>query len=186
MENGVENGLLPDGDQLEARENQMSSSTDGEGEGEGGDSTPQPPQTTNDDVSDGDVDGERDMSVSDAAEAEAEADTEVPPTENSAPCQISILEDSLCEKDVDSDAPDDENDDEVRGGNEQNSNVSETNKTLINCFLMLTGQGELRRIQWHWSHSHTANFNGCKCFAAGKISNDDRLSGAKICGRFIA
>jgi len=112
MENGVENGLLPSGDQLEARENQMGSSTDGEGEGEG-DSTTQPPQTTNDEVSDGDVDGERDMSVSDAAEAEAEVDTEQTPAENVAPCQISILEDSLCEKDVDSDVPDDENDDEV-------------------------------------------------------------------------
>lgn len=134
MENGVENGLLPDGDQLEARENQMGSSTDGEGEGEGGDSTPQPPQTTNDDVSDGDVDGERDMSVSDAAEVEAEADAEATPIENSAPCQISILEDSLCEKDVDSDAPDDENDDEVRGGKfaKLETPVKPTNKTLIN------------------------------------------------------
>lgn len=115
MENGVENGLLPDSDQLGARENQMGSSTDGEGEGEG-DSTPQPQQTTNDDVSDGEVDGERDLSVSDAAEAEAEAeaDAEVAPAENVPPCRISILEDSLCEKDVDSDVPDDENDDEVR------------------------------------------------------------------------
>lgn len=111
----MENGLLPEGEPLGARENQMGSSTDGEGDGEG-DSTPQPPQTTNDDVSDGDADGERDMSVSDAAEAEADAETaetEVAPAENSAPRRISILDDSLCEKDVDSDGPDDENDDEV-------------------------------------------------------------------------
>lgn len=117
MENGLENGALAEGEPVdEASENQVLSSSDGEGDVDDREEgavqqqqpPPQQPQTTN---------------VSAASNREGGGEGPVPMdlghVESGAPALDAVaptshLEDNLCDKDVDSDAADDDNDDEVR------------------------------------------------------------------------
>ncbi|XP_034125269.1 MPN domain-containing protein CG4751 isoform X2 [Drosophila guanche] len=142
MENGVENGSLVDGDQVdESGENQVVSSSDGEGDGEG--DVQQPPplpllQTTNN----CEGGGERDLSASNAAVADP--DPEPTTAVDIAAAPATILDDSLCEKDVDSDVPDDDNDDEAKENYEGfNGTVGRnvTLQTLMAANVLQPGKG---------------------------------------------
>ncbi|BFF95844.1 MPN domain-containing protein [Drosophila madeirensis] len=142
MENGVENGSLVDGDQVdESGENQVVSSSDGEGDGEGEVQQPTPLpllQTTNN----CEGGGERDLSASNAAVADP--DPEPTTAVDIAAAPATILDDSLCEKDVDSDAPDDDNDDEAKENYEGfNGTVGRnvTLQTLMAANVLQPGKG---------------------------------------------
>jgi len=107
MENGVEHGVD------EAGENQVVSSSDGEGdcdgEGEVEGEVLQPPQITNDCEGVAAGEGERAPATTEAIDATP--DSGPTPLDGAAPG--AMLEDNLCDKDVDSDAGDEDNDDEV-------------------------------------------------------------------------
>lgn len=122
----MENGALAEGEPVdEVGENQVVSSSDGEGDGDvDGDGEeegqvlqqqpPPPPQSqpqiTND--CEGELEGERALSASDAINTN-NPDSGPPPLDRTAAPVVAMLEDNLCDKDVDSDAADDDNDDEV-------------------------------------------------------------------------
>lgn len=111
MEHGVD----------ESGENQVLSSSDGEGdcdgdgevEGEVLQPPPPPPplQITNDCVGEGVQAEEGERAPATTGAVDVTPDPGPPPTDGAAP--VAILEDNMCDKDVDSDAGDEDNDDEV-------------------------------------------------------------------------
>ncbi|XP_017012786.2 MPN domain-containing protein CG4751 [Drosophila takahashii] len=140
MENGVEHGVE------EAGENQVVSSSDGEGDGdvegeeEGEVLQPPPPQITND--CEGVAAGEEERAGVTTEGIDATPPEEVhPPIEGAAPA--AMLEDNLCDKDVDSDAGDEDNDDETKENYEgfNGTGRTVTLQTLMAANVLQPGLG---------------------------------------------
>ncbi|XP_017032823.1 MPN domain-containing protein CG4751 [Drosophila kikkawai] len=159
MENGVENGALAEGEPVdEVGENQVVSSSDGEGDGDvDGDveeegqvlqqqqqqpppTSPPPPQITND--CERELEGERELSALDATNTN-NSDSGPPPLDRTTAPVAAMLEDNLCDKDVDSDVGDDDNDDEAKENYEgfNGTGRTVTLQTLMAANVLQPGQG---------------------------------------------
>ncbi|XP_039154573.1 MPN domain-containing protein CG4751 [Drosophila simulans] len=142
MENGVEHGVD------EAGENQVVSSSDGEGDCDNDGEVegevlqpPPPPQITNDCVGEGvqEEEGERAPATTEAVDVIP--DPGPPPLDGAAP--VAILEDNMCDKDVDSDAGDEDNDDETKENYEgfNGTGRTVTLQTLMAANVLQPGLG---------------------------------------------
>ncbi|KAH8323247.1 hypothetical protein KR067_003722 [Drosophila pandora] len=146
MENGLENGALAEGEPVdEASENQVLSSSDGEGDVDDREEgavqqqspPPQQPQTTNDSAASNREGGGEGPVPMDLGHVESGA----PALDAVAP--TSHLEDNLCDKDVDSDAADDDNDDETKENYEgfNGTGRTVTLQTLMAANVLQPGLG---------------------------------------------
>ncbi|EDW88053.1 MPN domain-containing protein CG4751 [Drosophila yakuba] len=141
MENGVEHGVD------EAGENQVVSSSDGEGDCDGDGEVegevlqPPPPQITNDCVGEAMQEGEGERAPATSEAVDATPDSGPPPLDGAAP--VAMLEDNLCDKDVDSDAGDEDNDDETKENYEgfNGTGRTVTLQTLMAANVLQPGLG---------------------------------------------